>query len=326
MLFITNRRPRQSAKSKTNRKISFDYDTTTVSQLLYFCERHGAHDYVEIKSQAFFQRLKDLHQDTQLLFYIHGFNNNMEPTVFSKTQILQEEFDRIQPNMVLVVPIIWPCDDDSIVALADDYWDDQDAADASGHSFARALGKFDSWRRSDAQQKIPCLKRINILAHSMGNRVLVNAMSLWAEKYSAGHAPLLFRNTFMVAPDVPNEILEEGEPGMYIADASRNVVVYYASDDLAMPASKVANVKNKTLSRRLGMTGPERLERVPKNVYEVDCDDFNNRMDTPAGHTYFLRGRGNTVSPLIPHMAEAMKHGRVQPEQQHQRLKSPFDD
>lgn len=46
-----------------------------------------------------------------------------------------------------VVPLIWPCDDDSVVAFIDDYWDDQRAADASGMAFARMLGKFDDWRR-----------------------------------------------------------------------------------------------------------------------------------------------------------------------------------
>ena len=50
------------------------------------------------------------------------------------------------PKLVSVVPLMWPCDDDSILAIADDYWDDQQAADQSGGGFARLLGK-DDWRR-----------------------------------------------------------------------------------------------------------------------------------------------------------------------------------
>lgn len=324
MLFLTNRRPKQSAKSKRNRRISFDYDTTSVSQLLYFCERQATNDYIEIKSPDFFERLKNLPHKTQLLFYIHGYNNNMEPNVFENTRVLQDEFDKIENDLVLVVPIIWPCDDDSMLAVADDYWDDQDAADASGFGFARALAKFDHWRRLPAQQEIPCLRRINVLAHSMGNRVLVNAMQLWAEKHNGGNAPMLFRNTFMVAPDVPNEVLEPKEPGRYIVDASRNVVVYFAGDDLAMPASKVANIKNKTLTRRLGMTGPEDLDKLPKRVFEVDCDDFNNSLNPPTGHTYFMRSPKGVTSPLIPHMAHAIKWGRLPSGDRRQRLDSPF--
>ena len=47
------------------------------------------------------------------------------------------------------------------------------------------------------------LSRVNveaftIVAHSMGNRVLKNALKDWSEKHAAGHMPQLFRNTFMV--------------------------------------------------------------------------------------------------------------------------------
>ncbi|WP_394200566.1 alpha/beta hydrolase [Shewanella waksmanii] len=147
----------------------------------------------------------------------------------------------------------------------------------------------------------------------MGNRVLKNALQHWAQKHSAGNMPQLFRNTFMIAADVRNEVLEQDQPGRYIVDSSRNILVYFANDDLSMPASKLANIRNKTLSRRLGMTGPEKLSRLPKKVYEIDCDDFNNRLDL-KGHSYFLTNKsGTVVSPIIKHMADAIDGGRVKP-------------
>ncbi|WP_394200565.1 hypothetical protein [Shewanella waksmanii] len=163
MLFITSRTPKQSAKSKLNRSISFDSQNTAVAQYLYFCERHGESQYTEIKSPELFARLKALPENTQLLFYIHGFNNNMESDIFPNAEKLQQLMDNERPGLVHVVPLIWPCDDDHALAFADDYWDDQDAADASGPAFSRLLGKFDEWRRQEAQQVIPCLKRINVL-------------------------------------------------------------------------------------------------------------------------------------------------------------------
>ncbi|MCL9775506.1 hypothetical protein [Vibrio methylphosphonaticus] len=78
MLFITNRIPNQSARSKKNRAISFNYQNTDISKWLYFCERHDVGDYTEILSTPFFARLKALPDTTQILFYLHGFNNNME--------------------------------------------------------------------------------------------------------------------------------------------------------------------------------------------------------------------------------------------------------
>ena len=68
MLFATNRIPTQSPKSKKGRKISFSLQNTGVSQDMYFCRRDGVDDYVEICSEAFFQTLKNLSKDTQILF------------------------------------------------------------------------------------------------------------------------------------------------------------------------------------------------------------------------------------------------------------------
>ncbi|WP_234976438.1 alpha/beta hydrolase [Vibrio quintilis] len=275
----------------------------------------------------FFKYLKELEDHTQLLLYIHGFNNNMEPDIFRNAAKLQDLLNQAlqkssknEPASVLVVPVIWPCDDNPALALIDDYWDDQDAADCSGPGFARLLGKFDTWRKSPEQQEIPCFRRINILAHSMGNRVLKNALKFWADKYSSGQMPALFRNTFLVAADIPNEALEKGEDGRYIVDSSRNVVVYYANDDLAMPASKIANIKYMTLSRRMGMTGPETLNVLPEKVKEVDCDDFNNEFDM-KGHSYFLDKDDGTPSPMIRHMADAIASGRVKPNKRSYRLR-----
>lgn len=313
MLFVTNRLPKQSAKSKRNRKLTFDYQNTSVSQNLYFCRRVGTNDYIEITSKPFFEELKFLPNDAQLLFYIHGFNNNMEPDIFTNAETLQKHFNTQQPNLVKVIPIIWPCDDDSAVSFVGDYWDDQDAADLSGPGFARALLKFNHWRQEQEQIIHPCFRRMNVLAHSMGNRVLVNALQHFSHKLPQGAVPQLFRNIFMVAADVKNEILEEDKRGRTIVDACRNTLVYFANDDFAMPASKIANFKNMTASRRLGMTGPESLAKLPKTVYEIDCDEFNNRFDK-KGHSYFLEDQSGNPSPIIKHMSDAIKTGRVYPQ------------
>ncbi|MFT7288154.1 MAG: hypothetical protein ACI87W_002269, partial [Halieaceae bacterium] len=106
----------------------------------------------------------------------------------------------------------------------------------------------------------------------------------------------------------------EGESGELICHASRNVVVYHASDDLALRASKAANMRNRIASRRLGHTGPENMDKTPKNVFSVDCDDVNNLYDSPAGHSYFLSGkRKGTPGAVFSHIYECLKVGRVFP-------------
>jgi esterase/lipase superfamily enzyme len=329
MLFVTNRTPRQSPRSRRNRRISFDLDNTAVSQYLYFCERQGVGDYLEIMHEAFFERLRDLSsRKTEVLLYIHGFNNTPEESIFPKAQRLQALLDEhAGVDAFHVVPLIWPCDDDSFVAIADDYWDDQAAADRSGGSFARMLGFFDGWRRCEAEAaasegRPPCTRRINILSHSMGARVLRNALREWVEELGGGQMPMMFRNMFLMAPDVRNLTLEADQDGRYLPVAARNLVVYYAGDDLAMPASKVANLRSRTVSQRLGMTGPRNLDRVPENVYAVDCDDFNNSCDPPLGHGYHVDCADGRPSPALLHMIRVLTTGRVEPDVRRQRLSS----
>ncbi|MCP4272698.1 MAG: alpha/beta hydrolase, partial [Gammaproteobacteria bacterium] len=176
------------------------------------------------------------------------------PDIFPRVARLQEYFDSKQSNLIQVVPLIWPCDND--FGIVKDYWDDQKSADKSAFSFSRALQFFMAWRDRGSDDA-PCLKRINILAHSMGNRVFRETLSVWNKYDLANGVPLLFRNTILMAADIVNESLEEGEhEGRLISQASRNVSVYYASDDLALRSSKISNLKNKVASRRLGHTGP----------------------------------------------------------------------
>jgi len=301
MLFITNRIPKKSARSQANRKWNFA-DSNAVSNSVYFCERMDDGSIKEILGNPFFARIKDSGVKHVLLF-IHGFSNQPKD-VFKATKELQTMAD----DNTWVIPMIWPCDND--FGIVKDYWDDQRSADATGMAFGRVLGMFHRWTE-DQSPDDPCMIRINLLAHSMGNRVLRESLQAWDRYDLAEGVPMLFRNTFMVAADVVNETLHRNERGDVVCNASRNVVVYYASDDLALRSSKVSNVKNRIASRRLGHTGPEDMRLVSDNVYAIDCDDFNIKYDRPKGHSYFRRDdRGNT-GLVYEHIMECIQTGRV---------------
>jgi esterase/lipase superfamily enzyme len=318
MLFITNRFPEQSIRTRIGRKFNFDLDNNAASNSVFFCEHVKKKEYTEIGSIDFLQRLKGS-ECRQLLVYIHGFSNLPEE-VLSAASEFQKLCDKKKPDEVLVIPIIWPCDND--LGIVKDYWDDQKAADQSAFSFARVLEKFLAWRSSQKYNpnNNECLKRINILAHSMGNRVLRETLSVWNKYDLPKGVPMIFRNTFLVAADVVNETLHEGEPGELICHASRNVIVYHASDDLALRASKASNLKNKVASRRLGHTGPENIDKTPRNVYRVDCDDVNNLYDKPKGHSYFRSGtRKGVPGEVFNHIFSCLDSGRVFPEDEHRR-------
>ncbi len=318
MLFITNRFPKQSIRSKKNRRFDFDLQNNAASNSVFYCERAADGSSVEVGSQAFLKRLKAAER-RQVLIYIHGFSN-LPDTVFAGATEFQKLCDQKKDGEVLVIPLIWPCDND--LGIVKDYWDDQKAADQSAFAFARVLQKFMEWRedKDENPPEDPCLKRINVLAHSMGNRVLRETIAAWDRYDLANGVPLIMRNTFLVAADIVNESLHKGERGELICHASRNVVVYYASDDLALRASKAANLKNKVASRRLGHTGPEDMTLTPQNVYTVECDDINNVYDNPKGHSYFRSGREEGQPGLVfDHIFATLLSGRVFPEDDERR-------
>ncbi len=307
MLFITNRKPKGSIRTRINRKFVFDLNVNAPSNSIFCCERKSEDEYVEIGHKKWFTSLKE--KDVkQILLYIHGFSNLPEPHIFPRAQKLQDLFDKKEKNLVEVIPIIWPCDNDC--GIVGDYWDDQKSADMSSFSFARALEFFMDWRDHEDEDN-PCLKRINILAHSMGNRVLRETLSKWNHDDLARGVPLLFRNTIMMAADIINESLEEGQEGRLISQSSRNVSVYYATDDLALRASKISNLKNKVASRRLGHTGPEDILKTQSNVYSIDCDNLNTKYDFPKGHSYFLEDDNGEIGEVFNHVFNSIKTGRV---------------
>lgn len=313
MLFITNKAINEPLQLQPGRKITFSSDNNQAGQSIFFCRRNGPNDYTEVGSANLLEALRQSSAE-QILVYIHGFNNQPEDDIFPRAQLLQELFDCSHNNLVHVLPLIWPCN--TQMGAIRDYFDDEDAADASAFAFARLLERFLKWQSDNCNDGIPsCLKRINVLAHSMGNRVLRGTLERWGEYNRSGEVPLLFRNTFLVAADIANESLERGSKGDYICQGSRNTVVYYAADDLALRASKVANdgnVTNRCISRRLGHSGPENVDLLPKNVYMIDCDEINNLYDCPKGHAYFLRDHQGGAGVVFQHLLKAIQTGRVE--------------
>jgi esterase/lipase superfamily enzyme len=316
MLFVANRVFHQGQHTVPGRDVTFDLDDNNALQSVFFCSRTDSPDldaagrpvYKEIGSTAFLNRLRASKAE-QILFYIHGYSNLPEDDIFPRATKLGKACVEAGLN-IEIVPIIWPCDNDS--GIIQDYYDDQVAADASSTAFSRALSKFMAWQ--EKSDDAPCLKRINVLSHSMGNRVLRGALLDWATSLS-GRIPFVFRNIFMAAADVVNETLQKDKDGAFICQSSRNVVVYYASDDLALRSSKIANVRNNIASRRLGHTGPEDMAGVPDNVFSIDCDDVNTLYDMPKGHSYFIDSQRERGGAVFRHIVSCLRTGRVPADQ-----------
>ncbi len=302
MYFITNR-----MMEGDGAEIKFK-ETNECSPNLHFgkVNNKAERTITLVDSPEMFADLRDSEGYTEFLLYVHGFNNQPWTDIFPNADRMQNQLNEADLNHIIVLPIIWPCDDD--FGVIKDYWDDQEAADFSGKFLARVIGKLMEWQQNNKDN--PCMKRIHMMAHSMGARVFMKSLSYFSKHIARGGVPYLFKNSFLMAPDIPNESLEKNEEGHHICTASQKVVCYYANDDMAMPASKIANVKNLVFSRRLGHSGPEDWSSIPENkVLAANCDSFNNKFDT-KGHTYFMT-KNEKKSPAFEHMIKMLKGGRI---------------
>jgi esterase/lipase superfamily enzyme len=311
MFFVTNRRRSGQGGNKPHSRVRFNLKEPDPEPQFFACRADGQDSYEFLGSQVFFKALQTQSR-RNILIFIHGFNVEMPDALESARQLqsaLDHQLGTSGKDAVLVVPFIWPA-----MGGVLDYLDDQDAAKGSAIAYSRLLSFFVKWRACD--EAVDCDRRINVLSHSMGNRVLVYGLHDWAHKN--GGVPHLFRNVFMAAADVVNETLERGKLGRCVSDSTRNLTVYHASDDVALRSSKGANLANGIASRRLGHNGPEDMRAVARNVYSVDCSDFNNSYDDPLGHGYFLR-RGFKLDgtpsedsgAVLKHLAHAIRRGRV---------------
>ena len=293
----------------------------------YFCKRErkdaGEHEENagdEIGSEKFLDRLWTA-WNSQVLLYVHGAGS--PATVFRENDRLQKQCDRAEPGLVQVVPVLWPSPDRRDRTGGNDQDADAQPAPAEpgdpsaagvGYVLRTLLHRRDARPPAKRKQR----KRISVLAHGAGARVLRDALASWAD--DAGPLYGAFRNVFLVAADVGQHALETGRRGRCLSDAARNVTVYYANDDWAF-SSTVTRRQPAAVTRRLGQAGPADLSATPKNVYAVDCDDVY-AIDPDDGRgvqaesdefPYFLAGSGDSEKPgpVVTHLLHALRTGRV---------------
>ena len=137
MLFITNRFPKGSIQTKAGRKFEFDLKNNAPSNSVFFCKRNADGSLTEVGGMNFLSELKGS-KYRQIVLYIHGFSN-LPDSIFEAASEFQNLCDQKDAEEVLVVPVIWPCDND--LGIVKDYWDDQKSADGSALSLSRALSR-----------------------------------------------------------------------------------------------------------------------------------------------------------------------------------------
>lgn len=237
-------------------------------------------------SEAMFADVKKaMEGNTDALVYVHGFNVKWHDAVGSALA-LQEALNRTaarrSDERVVVILLTWPSEGLALPFVS--YKSDRTEARASGYAFGRGFLKLRDFLAKVVKRGTECGQDMHLLCHSMGNYVLQNAIDRLAE-FSPGALPRIFTNVFMCAPDVDDDVLEDGKPMARLPEIAGNVSIYSNREDKAMIISDYT----KGNPERLGRAGPARPALLHRKVNEIDCTPVAQGLDF-VEHSYYLAG------------------------------------
>lgn len=222
--------------------------------------------------QRFIEKLRadmTTRQEKSVLLFIHGFNVAFDDALVRSAQLTVDLGQGAMRDPGSPVLFSWPSA--GKMSLGQYKRDGGRAAAAVPH-----LEAF-----LDILTTNMDVERVNIIAHSMGNRVLVGALESYASDYLETHpnSDVEFR-IILAAADVERDIFDQVAGKLGALDP--NVVIYTSDDDLALTVSKLVNGKP-----RLGDTDKNKPYIRSEGGYEtVDATSVASEL-FGLGHGYY---------------------------------------
>jgi len=190
----------------------------------------------------------------RVLVLVHGFATPQAcyPYFTAQANLLEEgsPYDAI-------IGYIWPCYTNHLAYLQ---------AKSHADLVAPRLKTFLKLLQSVAS-------RIDVAAHSLGNRLVLKALDLKAS------APTLVHNFLSIAPAVDNEAIEMGEEFFNSTQHCTNLYVFFSHRDSVLRWAYLASEWDKAL----GYDGAENPNKLPQNVQMIDC---TNIIDSHDGYLF----------------------------------------
>lgn len=165
-----------------------------------------------LPKERWLEILGEMPSDDALLF-VHGFNTSFEDALYRNAQIVGDLGFK-----GMAVLFSWP----SRGAIAD-YVYDRDSALGARKPFIEVLQLLTS---------LANVKQIHILAHSMGNQVVLDALA----NYQTGTTPLRLGELVMAAPDVDRDLYTT--TAVDARKLTKRMTLYASAADKALAASK----------------------------------------------------------------------------------------
>lgn len=196
-----------------------------------------------------------------LFVFVHGYNSSFEDAARRTAQLAYDlDFDGT-PLMYS-----WPSQ-----ASATAYMVDEAAVNVSGRRMAQFLE--DLVAQSGAE-------RIHLIAHSMGNRALIEALQTWMSGRDARSSRRAFGQVVFTAPDVDREYFTDVIDSL--AQTAERVTLYASDNDLALATSQKVHG-----APRAGTAGTSIIRRA-----SLDTIDMSSVKADMLGHAYFAADAG----------------------------------
>ena len=274
------------------------------------------HGSLEVACELFAQARE---QKKSILFFIHGYNNDVE-------DVMKAAYEIERLYGVIVVPFTWPANGGGKISGTASYLSDKADARASSGALNRAVGKIQQLHLmltaarknllfERAQKKHPdngqdaqshfvkllekdCPVTLNLLCHSMGNYVFKNTLKTGANATSK----LVFDNICLVAADANNKNHAQWVGKL---DVRKRINVVINENDSALKASRI-----KPGDEQLARLGHYTRQLNSPNAHYIDVTDAKH---VGSEHTYF---KGDAVeNESLRFMFKEMFNGR--PVEQH---------
>jgi esterase/lipase superfamily enzyme len=203
--------------------------------------------------------------NSDVLFFIHGFNTDLDGVRSSFERLDKLYVQNGNSPIKHLVIFTWPSKSPTIPLH---YFDDKFDAMRSGEALARCFEKVMEFLRIflKSEGNPNCKKKIHLMAHSMGHRVLKHMMLTLDKRYE------LFDQIVLLAADIEYSIFEHGEAFNSLLDMGSRVHIYFHEDDRVLDISKFT----KNFSNRLGRYGRKRIDPTLKYVIDADVSDIKD--------------------------------------------------
>lgn len=215
--------------------------------------------------------------------FVHGYNNSWIDALARYNQVQKDLYTGANSLGVLIL-FTWPSN-----GRVTDYLADRQDAEASRtaladlfvalHDHVIAMQRLAA--RTEDEEKL-CRAKISVIAHSMGNYVMQNALAMASQQLNNPQLVTLIHQLVMVAADVDNDLFQKPKPsdsdGSLMANLCYRITALYSGLDQVLGAS--AGLKHFG-TRRLGRSGLADRSDVYDNVWDFDVTHLIKDTDNP---------------------------------------------